>query len=104
MIVRLFEQVYERRDLNSCQRWIELLSLCQRLRRNRSFPTETRYQRGSLCITSNKAIKDWPEMLAGDEIITAAILDRLLHSCHVLNIRGRSYRLRELEESLNGRS
>ena len=63
-----------------------------------------RYQRGSLCITSNKAIKDWPEMLAGDEIITAAILDRLLHSCHVLNIRGRSYRLRELEESLNGRS
>ncbi len=63
-----------------------------------------RYQRGSLCITSNKAIKDWPAMLAGDEIITAAILDRLLHSCHVLNIRGRSYRLRELEESLNGRS
>src|SRR5262249_4297299 len=46
-----------------------------------------RYQRGSLCITSNKAIKDWPEMLAGDEVITAAILDRLLHACHVLNIR-----------------
>ena len=59
-----------------------------------------RYQRGSLCITSNKAIKDWPEMLAGDEVITTAILDRLLHSCHVLNIRGRSYRLRDLEESL----
>ena len=43
-------------------------------------------------------------MLAGDEIIATAILDRLLHSCHMLNIRGRSYRLRELEESLNGRS
>ena len=57
-----------------------------------------RYQRGSLCITSNKAIKDWPEMLAGDEVITTAILDRLLHSCHVLNIRGRSYRLRDLED------
>jgi len=63
-----------------------------------------RYQRGSLCITSNKAIKDWPEMLAGDEVITSAILDRLLHSCHVLNIRGRSYRLRDLEDGLNGRS
>src|SRR5262245_39356602 len=63
-----------------------------------------RYQRGSLCITSNKAIKDWPEMLAGDEVITTAILDRLLHSCHVLNIRGRSYRLRDLEDGLNDRS
>ena len=63
-----------------------------------------RYQRGSLCITSNKAVKDWPEMLAGDEVITTAILDRLLHSCHVLNIRGRSYRLRDLEDDLNGRS
>ena len=63
-----------------------------------------RYQRASLCITSNKAIKDWPEMLAGDEVITTAILDRLLHSCHVLTIRGRSYRLRDLEDDLNGRS
>jgi DNA replication protein DnaC len=63
-----------------------------------------RYQRGSLCITSNKAIKDWPEMLAGDEVITAAVLDRLLHACHVLNIRGRSYRLRDLEENLKGRT
>jgi len=63
-----------------------------------------RYQRGSLCITSNKAIQDWPEMLAGDEVITAAILDRLLHACHVLNIRGRSYRLRDLEDNLKGRS
>jgi DNA replication protein DnaC len=63
-----------------------------------------RYQRGSLCITSNKAIKDWPEMLAGDEVITTAILDRLLHACHVLNIRGRSYRLRDLEDDLNDRS
>jgi DNA replication protein DnaC len=63
-----------------------------------------RSQRGSLCLTSTKAIKDWPAMLAGDEVITSAILDRWLHSCHVLNIRGRSYRLRELEESLKGRS
>jgi DNA replication protein DnaC len=63
-----------------------------------------RYQRGAICITSNKAVKDWPEMLAGDEVITSAVLDRLLHSSHVLNIRGRSYRLKELEASLNSRS
>lgn len=59
-----------------------------------------RYGRGSMCITSNKAISEWPQALAGDEVLTTAILDRLLHASHVLNIRGRSYRLRELEESL----
>jgi DNA replication protein DnaC len=63
-----------------------------------------RYQRGAICITSNKAVKDWPEMLAGDEVITSAILDRLLHASHVLNIRGRSYRLKELEASLHSRT
>jgi DNA replication protein DnaC len=59
-----------------------------------------RYQRGSTLITTNKAVKDWPEILAGDEAMTAALLDRLLHRCHVLNIRGRSYRLRDLERML----
>jgi len=63
-----------------------------------------RYQRGAICITSNKAVKEWPEMLAGDEVITSAILDRLLHASHVLNIRGRSYRLKELEASLHSRT
>jgi DNA replication protein DnaC len=59
-----------------------------------------RYQRGAMCLTTNKGIQDWPEMLAGDEVLTTAILDRLLHASQVLNIRGRSYRLRDLEESL----
>ena len=36
-------------------------------------------------------------VLAGDEVLATAILDRLLHRSHVLNISGRSYRLRELE-------
>jgi DNA replication protein DnaC len=57
-----------------------------------------RYGRGSILITTNKGIRDWPEVLAGDEVLATAILDRLLHKSHVLNIRGRSYRLRELEE------
>jgi len=56
-----------------------------------------RYQRGSILITTNKGIRDWPEILAGDEVLTTAILDRLLHNSHVLDIKGRSYRLRDLE-------
>lgn len=59
-----------------------------------------RYARGSILITTNKAIRDWTELLAGDEALTAAILDRLLHKAHVLNIKGRSYRLRDLESTL----
>ena len=57
-----------------------------------------RYGRGSMLITTNKGIRDWPEVLAGDEVLATAILDRLLHRCHVLNITGRSYRLRDLEQ------
>lgn len=59
-----------------------------------------RYQRGATLITTNKAVKDWPEILAGDEAMAAALLDRLLHHCHVFNIKGRSYRLRDLERIL----
>jgi len=39
-------------------------------------------------------------MLAGDEVMTTALLDRLLHRSHVLNIKERSYRLRNLESLL----
>jgi DNA replication protein DnaC len=59
-----------------------------------------RYRRGSTAITTNKSVKDWPGILAGDEALTAAILDRLLHQSVVLNVRGRSYRLQELEKIL----
>ena len=58
-----------------------------------------RYGRGSLLITTNKGIKDWPELLAGDEVLATAILDRLLHRSHVLDVKGRSYRLRDLERA-----
>lgn len=56
-----------------------------------------RYEKGSTIITTNKSVKDWPEVLAGDEVMTTALLDRLLHHCHAFNIKGRSYRLRDLE-------
>jgi DNA replication protein DnaC len=62
-----------------------------------------RYGKGSMLITTNKGIKDWPEILAGDEVLATAILDRLLHRSHVLNIKGRSYRLRDLESAVTSR-
>lgn len=62
-----------------------------------------RYQRGSILITTNKGIQDWPEILAGDEVLATAILDRLLHNSYVLDIKGRSYRLRDLEKAVTSR-
>lgn len=53
-----------------------------------------RYERGSIILTSNKSFAEWGDVL-GDTVIATAILDRLLHHSHVLNIRGESYRLRE---------
>ena len=53
-----------------------------------------RYERSSTIITSNKSFSEW-ERLFDDPIIATAILDRLLHHCHVVNIKGNSYRLKE---------
>ena len=52
-----------------------------------------RYERNSTIITSNKSFGDWQELF-GDSVIASAILDRLLHHCQVVNIKGHSYRLR----------
>lgn len=60
-----------------------------------------RYERGSIVLTSNKHVRDWPDIFAGDEILTTAILDRLLHHVHVIHIDGRSYRLRDLDALLS---
>ena len=61
-----------------------------------------RYAKGaSTAITTNKGIASWPSVLAGDEVLAGAILDRLLHNTTVLNIQGRSYRLRDLETKLS---
>ena len=42
----------------------------------------------------NKSFTDWQELF-GDAVIATAILDRLLHHCKVVNIKGHSYRLRQ---------
>ena len=62
-----------------------------------------RYGRGSILITTNKGIREWPEVLAGDEVLATAVLDRLQHKCHVLDTKGRSYRFRELERTVRER-
>ena len=57
-----------------------------------------RYERGSILITSNRAIGEWGTVF-GDPVVATAILDRLLHHSHVITIRGDSYRLREKRRS-----
>jgi len=51
------------------------------------------YEKASLVITSNKSFDTWAEMM-GDEVMTTALLDRLLHHARVFNLDGESYRLR----------
>jgi len=53
-----------------------------------------RYERGSVLITSNRAVGEWGSVF-GDPVVATAILDRLLHHSQVITIRGDSYRLRE---------
>ena len=53
-----------------------------------------RYERVSTVLTSNKGFEDWGGVL-GDEVMAAALIDRLLHHCHIVNIRGNSYRMRK---------
>jgi DNA replication protein DnaC len=57
-----------------------------------------RYERGSMLITSNRAVGEWGSVF-GDPVVATAILDRLLHHSHVITIRGDSYRLREKRRS-----
>jgi DNA replication protein DnaC len=53
-----------------------------------------RYEHASTVLTSNKGFEEWGEIL-GDEVMAGALIDRLMHHCHVVNIRGNSYRMRE---------
>ena len=53
-----------------------------------------RYERGSIILTSNKGFGEWGELLS-DPVLATAVLDRLLHHAHIINIRGNSYRLKD---------
>ena len=65
-----------------------------------------RYEKGAMILTSNRGFKDWGEIF-GDNVIAAALLDRLLHHAIVIEIEGNSYRLREhaelVPESMQGK-
>lgn len=54
----------------------------------------SRYERGSIIITTNLEFSQWTEVF-GDEKLTAALLDRLTHRAHILAMNKESYRFRE---------
>ena len=60
----------------------------------------SRYEKHSTIYTSNKSFSEWGEVL-GDSVMASAILDRILHHCTVVNIRGESYRLKERKKTGN---
>jgi len=59
-----------------------------------------RYEVASTVLTSNKSFEEWGEVL-GDEVMAAALIDRILHHCHIVNIRGNSYRMRKHSDLWN---
>lgn len=58
-----------------------------------------RYEKGSLIITSNKTFDEWGNIF-WDSILASAILDRIVHHCHLVLIKGESFRMREQKENL----
>ena len=56
-----------------------------------------RYERGSIILTSNKTYGEWGDIFS-DQVLAAAILDRLLHHSVTISIHGESYRLKDKTE------
>src|SRR3989344_5473820 len=53
-----------------------------------------RYEKGSIIITSNRSIAEWDKVFV-DKTLTTAVVDRLLHHCTVIEIKGESYRFKK---------
>ena len=53
-----------------------------------------RYERAALIVTSNKPFGRWGEVF-GDEVVAAAMIDRLVHHAEVIALKGDSYRLKD---------
>lgn len=65
-----------------------------------------RYEHASTILTSNKSFEEWGEVF-GDDVMAGALIDRLVHHCHIVSIRGNSYRMRhhsELWRALNSQA
>lgn len=54
-----------------------------------------RYEKGSLILTSNLAFGSWDEAFLSDAVLTAAMLDRILHHATLVKIAAESYRLKD---------
>ena len=57
-----------------------------------------RYERGSILITTNLPFDEWTEVF-GSERLTGALLDRLTHHVHILQMNGESYRLKQSRQA-----
>ena len=57
-----------------------------------------RYERGSILVTTNLPFDEWTEVF-GSERLTGALLDRLTHHVHILEMNGESYRLKHSREN-----
>ena len=58
-----------------------------------------RYEHGSIILTSNLSFGEWDATFAGNSALSAAMLDRLLHHAHVVQIKGDSYRLKDKKKA-----
>jgi DNA replication protein DnaC len=56
-----------------------------------------RYEQASTVLTSNKGFEHWGEIF-DDDVMAATLIDRLVHHCHLVTIRGNSYRMRQHTE------
>ena len=57
-----------------------------------------RYERGSILVTTNLPFDEWTEVF-GSERLTGALLDRLTHHVHILEMNGECYRLKRTRET-----
>ena len=62
-----------------------------------------RYERGSIMVTTNLPFDEWTEVF-GSERLTGALLDRLTHHIHILEMNGESYRLKRSRDNSPGQA
>ena len=58
-----------------------------------------RYEKGSVILTSNLPFGQWGQIFANDTALTSAMLDRVLHHSHIVQIKGESYRIKEKKQA-----
>ena len=57
-----------------------------------------RYEHKSTIITTNKEMEDWNDIF-DEEVLTKAIVDRLMHYASIFNIKGKSYRMKKFKNT-----